>query len=988
MSVVAGIGGGVVANFLFGVAKDRAPDRLKRLVPALFFGGPLSAAEIDHVFSGVVEQILDKYSSERSVHLFLSPEKTFSGGVLNPLFRNIFLEERLDNKALENNFRACIHISEWRSNPKKYQQILDDIVRLIRRSLLANQATATFALNTSMSEVKDKLDKIESICEKWNQFLPEYGSAVTSSPVDEFSKEYFYELRERTKDTYINGLEMITKKPEFHQKIMDSYISLYLKGIDVEFGKSSGQSEESFGASEIIRDCRRIIVRGPAGCGKTTLLQWIIWNCDPFNDFQDNPSKLKFFPIYIPLRRLEQLGTQSYTIRDVIFNTLPSDSLRPAMPVSWIRSVMTKGVEVILLIDGLDEVPENRRRDVWTLVKSIATEYPSVRMLLTSRHVSAVHVSDGSYRSDILQTRELYEQARQLWNKPDDFFEFVVSPLNDGEIFDLIDKWYAGVDPDFLRVEDQERVGIYPEYLKDELFKDQNKPIKELARTPLLGSLICMSFLYSRGHLPTSKREIYDYSVSLMISIRDEARRIGVPQKFFNFTVELRTKLLKDIALIMQEGVHQGERDQTVEVDKSKVLEWISGWLMEHKQLSGTADDYLGFLIDRCSIIREPSYNRIDFIHRSFMEFLAAEQISQTRRPEQIRDRILRDEWTNTLHFCMSTKAGGSYFGSLLIREMFDYVKNGTQKKTTRPTYLKIISMLNSFTEDQLNVNETVREIFGVVAPLQDSGEVDECLSVPASVLANFLDFGVVTSRYDQNELREAVSLLARHKDFATKDILLTGYEKLPDKDIIRIINYSGKLTVSEHTALNARIRNRSYTEPVFLTANELRDIELRSALINSAWIRFPIEGDSFVGWDYLYRTKEVKFSGITISDFKIMSKSINVRRFDSCEVLIVQYGSGFSLGDVYDLLPNVKTISIQNCNGVSLAGMEKFSQLSDIWIENCSQKIQVSSSNVPESLDSIIFFRSESPDFLDETVRPKVLIETSENTISRSRAS
>jgi hypothetical protein len=95
MSAGAAIGTGVIANFAFGVIRERSPDGIKKLAPALFFGGGVSLAEIDYIFQEIRDSLLKDFSNDEAVQIFLGPEKCLKGGVLDPLFRKIFLGEEL-----------------------------------------------------------------------------------------------------------------------------------------------------------------------------------------------------------------------------------------------------------------------------------------------------------------------------------------------------------------------------------------------------------------------------------------------------------------------------------------------------------------------------------------------------------------------------------------------------------------------------------------------------------------------------------------------------------------------------------------------------------------------------------------------------------------------------------------------------------------------------------------------------------------------------
>jgi hypothetical protein len=128
-----------------------------------------------------------------------------------------------------------------------------------------------------------------------------------------------------------------------------------------------------------------------------------------------------------------------------------------------------------------------------------------------------------------------------------------------------------------------------------------------------------------------------------------------------------------------------------------------------------------------------------------------------------------------------------------------------------------------------------------------------------------------------------AGELLARHADERCGEILRTGYENCSDRTLIHMINRSGKLRIDDHTALVARVRNGSYKYRVFYTADELVSRSLIQLDAREVGIRFPLQGQRFVGWDHLSRCREVTIINAHQSDWDKVLSSVNVWRFDAC---------------------------------------------------------------------------------------------------------
>jgi hypothetical protein len=666
------------------------------------------------------------------------------------------------------------------------------------------------------------------------------------------------------------------------------------------------------------------------------------------------------FPIYIPLRRLESAGTIEFTVDSVLYNAMPNDILKRDFPRNWLDTLVERGIDVIILIDGVDEIAEANRPHIWHLVSTLSVRYPYVRMMITSRHISTVHLADGSYRPEIFLSEEAYQEARSLWNRPDDFFEFIVSPLSNSDIVDLIDKWFNGVDPNLLPRSERDKLAGYPDQLKKALFERENVVPLQLARTPLLCSLICLVFFLQLGRLPRNRKQLYELSTLLLVETRDEHKGVRPDPKFSNFNLEKRLRLLKSIALIMQEGSETVQADQSIEVERSRVLSWMEKLLIGQTILKLPANEYLDFLVERCSLIREPSAHHIDFVHRSFMEYLAAEEIVASKQPFQIREKITLDEWWNMLIFCMTTTGGGAFYGSTLLREILEYVLKSSLKNK-RKSIVKALSLLHYVEGLAQLANETVKLAACEVLPPWTETESFDLSAIPVPILEDLIAYQKVQV-YPLELIEHCVDLLCFHEDEEVRRIFLSGYVDLEDRSIISKINQTGKISVSEHTALFKRIQNRSFTDPVYLTTEDLRDKNLRSAILQSVWIKLPVIEDTFVGWDTLNRCREVRLLSVSQGDLDVMKNSVNKWGFESCKELTILFGHGFNFRSMATLFPNVETIAIERSSGVHLHGMSQLEHLRELWFENCTQAIHIEEGDIPPSLKDIIFFRSVNP--------------------------
>ena len=219
-AIVESLVTGVVSNYIFGVLSANCPEALRKLAPALFFGGPTPLVEAEKAFQEARARLLHKYAGDKGVERFLAT-RTLNEGSLEPLFANIFLSQPLVARELDRRFYDCFDSTYV--NHKEYRIVIDDIVSEIRRTLLSRPATSPFVLESSLREIHRSLEAMTKITKAYSSKLIPYSEVRDSkSPLDEYSAYYLSELKEYIKSIFINGLEMISKKERIAHPVADA----------------------------------------------------------------------------------------------------------------------------------------------------------------------------------------------------------------------------------------------------------------------------------------------------------------------------------------------------------------------------------------------------------------------------------------------------------------------------------------------------------------------------------------------------------------------------------------------------------------------------------------------------------------------------------------------------------------------------------------------------------------------------------------------
>ena len=431
------------------------------------------------------------------------------------------------------------------------------------------------------------------------------GGSVAS----QFEADYRYEVVERFNKLELLGSEVPRNRRQ--QNLSVAYITLtarrrkednegkegsteggtqeLLQFRDTQREREESTSSVSTSINSLLCSVPRLLIRGEAGSGKTTLLKWIAVHSagrrckgemEPWNDI---------VPFYVRLRQCQpdQLPTPE------MFPRLVAPQIAGAMPHGWVHNVLKQGRGAIL-IDGVDEIPAAHRDLVKTWLGDLTRTFPEAHFIITSRQYAA---EDGWLETDAFVDAELQSMTQ-----------------SDADLF--IDNWHGSI-KEFSPESDWQGLDAAASHLKRQV--RDSRTLSSLARNPLLCAMLCALNRDWHQHLPQSRLELYSACCKLLVEERDAQRGI-VLAEYPSLNYRQKMLLLQDLSYwMMRMGQSEVATDQVDEWFESKLpLMNIAG-----RDVTGAGIRRL--FVERTSIVREPVVGQIDFAHRTFQEFLAAQ---------------------------------------------------------------------------------------------------------------------------------------------------------------------------------------------------------------------------------------------------------------------------------------------------------------------------------------------------------------------------
>jgi hypothetical protein len=336
---------------------------------------------------------------------------------------------------------------------------------------------------------------------------------------------------------------------------------------------------------DILEANPRIVVVGRPGAGKTTVLQWLAVRAAR-SDFTGKLASINdYIPFYIRLR--EYVGNRLPTPEEFIANIAPMWA--GEMPAGWIRSRLRTGTALVL-IDGVDELPLPQREKVSGWLEELTQLFPDARYIVTARPTA----------------------VPEDWLIDHGFTQISLQAMSPLLIEKFVSHWYEAARHRTSDNEERELLNRYETSLQASISDDPH--LRDLADTPLLAGLLCSLNRHLRSHLPRRRSEIYERAI-VMFDQRDRIR--GINTEGLPLEATAKTHLLADLAFWM---VRNGESE--VEMDAARNI--IRRSLTSLPPADHKPEIVFRLLLERSGLLRVPAVGKVDFIHRTFQEFLAA----------------------------------------------------------------------------------------------------------------------------------------------------------------------------------------------------------------------------------------------------------------------------------------------------------------------------------------------------------------------------
>ena len=362
---------------------------------------------------------------------------------------------------------------------------------------------------------------------------------------------------------------------------------------------------------------------------------------------------VKYWRTRVPfLIRLRHLG-EGLPKPDDLPNHLSSALGEP--PENWVRDLLSRG-EALLLIDGLDEVPEGAAQEsVLNSIKQYVSLYDECPMIVASRP-------------------KAFDKAcfRALG-----FIEAAVDELTPDQRARFIVNWHRALATNLGRFEDNPEITGYGEKLKRTL--ERQPQIARLATNPLLCAAICALHERNPELLPENEWDLCAKLTEMLVELRDRShgRQKAIRLEEFGAAYQLPYADKRSILARIAEAM-VSQRLSTL--PREETLNHVESALRELRKADDlTPESVLGALEARSGVMREavsdlsPSgdaeaHGAVEFAHNTLKAWLAGLHCLDDNKPRELADHALVSGYDEVIPFAAAAPGHREYARILIER--------------------------------------------------------------------------------------------------------------------------------------------------------------------------------------------------------------------------------------------------------------------------------------------------------------------------------
>ena len=356
---------------------------------------------------------------------------------------------------------------------------------------------------------------------------------------------------------------------------------------------------------------QRLVLLGDPGAGKSTLASYIALTlAGAFTD-RTLIGLAGWLPLLVELRTYADVRWRDRTFLDLIDHLHATEGL--GLPKPMLEDFLRRDGRAVMIFDGLDELFDPQLREtVARQIAGLTARYFRARIVVTSRIIG--------YRRSVLDMAG--------------FAHYMLQDLDAAQITAFVTRWYEIAYP---------HTSTEATRLRRRLLAavDHSAAVRELAGNPML--LTILAIIGRRRELPRDRRAVYQHAVSVLVEQWDPSKHLRDTRPHRDtpyLDYEDKLELLRLVASRMQDrpaglaGNHIPGSELVAEFDN--YLRQRYELLPDRAKLAAKA--MIEQFRERNFILSRFGAEVYGFVHRAFLEYLAADDIVQRFKERELTE--------------------------------------------------------------------------------------------------------------------------------------------------------------------------------------------------------------------------------------------------------------------------------------------------------------------------------------------------------------
>jgi energy-coupling factor transporter ATP-binding protein EcfA2 len=375
-------------------------------------------------------------------------------------------------------------------------------------------------------------------------------------------------------------LDSVYTKVNFRDETISNYLSI--SDVEKIFRDRECHDQEKRIALEVANEKQYLMVLGHPGSGKTTFLRKV--GLEALKG-QKGEYSHSCIPVLLELRKFKKTG--EIDLIQAIAEEFKNCSLPKYEECA--EEFLSKG-KLLILFDGLDEVPNDILPEMTEQIRNLLDQYADNRFIASCRF-KAYHNFDSFRR----------------------FTDVSIADFDEEQVKTFIDKWF-----------ESHNQAEWGEQCWEKLSSGNDQGTKELTKTPLLLTLICILFKKT-GQFPQNRATLYERTLRVLLEEWDASKQI--PRAMLYQGLDTKRKELM-LAQVAYENFVEDDLFFTGRAVSKQIEEALGEMLPDERYIDGRkvlreVEAQHGVIIER----QEDTYS---FSHLTLQEYLTALHIYET----------------------------------------------------------------------------------------------------------------------------------------------------------------------------------------------------------------------------------------------------------------------------------------------------------------------------------------------------------------------